>query len=167
MRRDQCSFYLHVMCITLWRLCVFINSPSDKTFAFRLIATCIDSFWHRHSFHLHSDISKHSYTNSMFSSLFCHIRICHSHSTQLESELKAEERSGRHMPSLSTCHCGNCIMLPTQCTHRQTIWNLIDKWRAQTLRVDTVLYGCVYVIFSPMTLSSSLECVYEARRQYL
>ena len=63
----------HVL-LTGWWLCMFVNFPSDKTFTFKLIATCRDSFCYCHSSHLHWNVWKYSKTNSMFS-----IFLSHSH----------------------------------------------------------------------------------------
>ena len=66
-----------VACAGLRRLRLWGDFLSDKTFAFTLIATCSDSFYHCHSSHLHShsDVWKHCSANSILST-FCLIRIC-------------------------------------------------------------------------------------------
>ena len=59
-------------CATLQQICVRVNFPSNKAFAFGPITTYSDSFCRIRS--SHSDIWKHTYINSMLS-IFCHIRI--------------------------------------------------------------------------------------------
>ena len=44
------------------RLCVWEDFPANKTFAFRPIATCSNSFCHCRSSHYHLDVLRHSYT---------------------------------------------------------------------------------------------------------
>ena len=84
MRRDQCSFTStqHVL-FCGGSVCELV-SRSDS-----MITTCSDSFCYHHSLHSHSDVWKHSYTNSMFL-IFCCIHIHHSHLhyTQVESQFK-------------------------------------------------------------------------------
>ena len=88
---DECDywtsvvFFLHTASDTLWRPCVRVDFPSDKTFAMiGLISTCSDSFCRIRR--LHSDEWNHSYTNPMFL-IFCRIR--RSQYARVESQLNA------------------------------------------------------------------------------